>query len=82
MRKLICCLSLILVASSFASAQDVLIKHNGDSLVGKLNFAKDALGLEYATIKVGRKRQQVKLFDIRAYCLAQINVVALDEERN
>lgn len=65
MRKLSYCLTLFFLSVSFAFAQDVIYRINGDSLVGRMDFAKDALGLEYITIGKGRNKQSVKLVEVR-----------------
>ena len=65
MRKLIGSFCLIALLTQGLMAQDVLVKINGDSLTGRLDFAKDALGLEYVIIRNGRKKETVKLVETR-----------------
>lgn len=65
MRKLIGIICLTWLFTQGLMAQDVLVKINGDSLRGKIDFAKDRLGLEYVIIRDGRKKENVKLVQTR-----------------
>ena len=65
MRKLIGIICLTWLFTQGLMAQDVLVKINGDSLRGKINFAKDRLGLEYVTVRNGRQKENVKLVQTR-----------------
>lgn len=70
MRKIKYTLALVFLLSNLALAQDTLVKVNGDTLVGRLNFGLDSFKKEYVTVKVDRKKQRVQLLDIRSIKMA------------
>ena len=66
MRKLSYFLVILLFSTSYTLAQDgVLYPIKGDSIVGRLDFAKDSKGMEYIKIKSGKKRKSFRLVDVR-----------------
>lgn len=65
MRKLNFTLCLLVLFSSLSIAQDMLVKVDGDTLKGKVNIAVNSLDREYVTVKTGRKKQKLKLLEVR-----------------
>lgn len=75
MRKIICSLILVLLSLQLIHAQDTLIKINGDTLIGKLEFAIDGIGSEYVTIKDNGNKTVVKLIEVRMIETAEGDII-------
>jgi hypothetical protein len=65
MRKLKYSLIVLLTFAMSGFAQDTLVKTDGETLEGRVNIATNTLDVEYATIKVERKKQTISILDIR-----------------
>lgn len=65
MRKLNFTLCLLFLFSSLSFAQDILIRVNGDTLKGRVNIGTNSLKQEYATVKIGRKKEKLTLLEVR-----------------
>ncbi len=75
MRKLNFILSLLVLFTSLSVAQDVVVKVNGEKLEGKINIAVNSLNREYATVKIGRKKEKLTLLEIREINMANGDVI-------
>ena len=65
MRKLSYSLFIICLMAQCLTAQDLLVKTNGDTLTGKVDIAKDHRNREYAAFRNGRKKQSIKPLQVR-----------------
>lgn len=65
MRTLSFTLWLFFLFSSLSFAQDTLVRVNGDTLKGRVNIGLNSLKQEYATVKIGRKKEKLTLFEVR-----------------